>query len=334
MEVNNETHPRIVPEDHALIGQAQHIPVDKPTPVFSVGPVVLPAPGRLFDLQLKVSAPTVGHDLPIILLSHGHGRSNNLSSLNGYGPLVNFWAAHGFVVIQPTHLSSKSLSLDPETPGAPLFLGSRAEDMKMILDQLDAIEAAVLPIRGRLDKSKIGIAGHSAGGHTASLLLGMRFTDPDDHSIIDRSDLRIKAGVLLTAPGDGGSSLSAFASEHYPIFKHPDFTKMKTPALVVMGDSDSNLHLNTRGAEWHADPYHLSSGPKSLLNLVGGTHCLGRISGYDAAECSDESPERVAVVQRLTWAYLRSALYPEDPAWSCACAALEGLGTLGRVESK
>ena len=25
--------------------------------------------------------------------------------------------------------------------------------------------------------------------------------------------------------------------------------------------------------------------------------------------------ERVAVVQRLTWAYLRTKLYPEDSAW-------------------
>lgn len=26
------------------------------------------------------------------MISPGHGRSNNLSSLNGYGPLANFWA--------------------------------------------------------------------------------------------------------------------------------------------------------------------------------------------------------------------------------------------------
>ena len=107
--------------DHALIGRAKHIPVDASTPVVSVSPVVVPAPERIVDLQMRVSAPTTGRDLPIILLSHGQGISNHLSSSNGYGPLVNFWAAHGFVVIQPTHLSSKTLSLGPTTPGAPLF---------------------------------------------------------------------------------------------------------------------------------------------------------------------------------------------------------------------
>src|SRR5579875_1083046 len=93
-------------------------PVSAPAPVLSVSPVVLPAPGRAVDLQVRVSAPVTGSELPIILLSHGHGPSNNLSSLNGYAPLASFWAAHGFVVIQPTHLDSATLGLrksdDPE----------------------------------------------------------------------------------------------------------------------------------------------------------------------------------------------------------------------------
>jgi len=71
-----------------------------------------------------------------------------------------------------------------------------------------------------------------------------------------------------------------------------------------------------------------------LLSLFGGGHGLGGISGYDAAETTDESPERVAAVQRLSWAYLRSALYPQDTAWPAACAALGQLNELGWVECK
>ncbi len=313
---------------------AENIPVSVPVPVVSVSPVVLPAPGRAVDLQVRVSAPATGRDLPIILLSHGHGNSWYLSSLNGYGPLANFWAAHGFVVIQPTHLDSRVLGLR-DAPEGPLFWRSRVEDMRRILDQLDLIEASVPLLSGRLDRSRIAAAGHSLGGHTTSMLLGARLTNPENGTEVDLADSRIKAGVLLAAPGRGGADLSAFAAEHYSFFLHPSFDEMTTPALVVAGDEDVSPHLTVRGADWHADPYFLSPGPKSLLTLFGAKHGLGGIAGYDAAETTDENPERLSVVQQLTWAYLRTALYPEDPAWPAACKALmESPNPLGRVESK
>ncbi|MFJ8310415.1 MULTISPECIES: alpha/beta hydrolase family protein [unclassified Streptomyces] len=306
-----------------------------PTPVLSVGPVVLPAPGRAVDLEVRVSAPVTGSDLPVILLSHGQGYSNNLSSLNGYAPLANFWAAHGFVVIQPTHLSSRTLSLDPDTPGAPLYWRSRAEDMTRILDRLDAIEAAVPQLLGRLDRSKVAVAGHSMGGHTASLLLGARLTDPHDGTEVNLADPRIKAGVLLAAPGRGGDALTESVAENLSFFLTTDFSRMTTPTLVVAGGKDASTHLTVRGPDWHADPYFLSPGPKSLLTLFDAEHGLGGVAGYDVAETTDENPERVRAVQRLTWAYLRTELHPGDSAWQTARDALAaGPDPLGRVESK
>jgi predicted dienelactone hydrolase len=294
------------------------------------------APGRAVDLQVRVSAPVTGSELPVILLSHGHGNSNYLSSLNGYAPLANYWAAHGFVVIQPTHLDSKPLGLrESDDPEAPLYWRSRAEDMKRILDQLDVIEAAVPQLPGRLDRSKVAVAGHSMGGHTASMLLGARLTDPDDGTEVNLAEPRIKAGVLLAAPGRGADALSEFAAKNYPFFSTMDFSEMTTPALVVAGDKDASAHLTVLGPEWHADPYFLSPGPKSLLTLFGAEHGLGGVAGYDVAETTDESPERVAAVQRLTWAYLRTELYPGDPAWQAARDELAASpDPLGRVESK
>lgn len=106
---------------------------------------------------------------------------------------------------------------------------------------------------------------------------------------------------------------------------NPVFDHMTTPALVVMGDKD-DLPLTVRGPEWTADPYHLSPGPKSLLTLFGAEHSLGGIPGYEAAETTDADPARLALLQDLTLAYLRSALDPADPSWSRASAA--ALGTL------
>lgn len=89
---------------NAPFTESAGIPVNEAVPVSTYGPVTLPVPGRPFDLRLKVSAPATGGGLPVILLSHGHGPSNFVSSLHGYGPLADYWAAHGFAVIQPTHL--------------------------------------------------------------------------------------------------------------------------------------------------------------------------------------------------------------------------------------
>jgi len=306
-----------------------------PATVLSVGPVVLPTPGRAVDLQVRVSAPVTGSELPIVLLSHGQGYSNNLSSLNGYAPLADFWAAHGFVVIQPTHLSSRTLNLAPDTPGAPLYWRSRAEDMTRILDRLDEIEAAVPQLSGRVDRSKVAVAGHSMGGHTASLLLGARLTDPDDGTEVNLAEPRITAGVLLAAPGRGGDALTESVAENYSFFSTTDFSRMTTPTLVVAGDKDTSTHLTVVGADWHADPYFLSPGPKSLLTLFDAEHGLGGISGYDVAETTDENPARVAAVQRLTWAYLRTEFRPGDSAWQTARdATTTGPDPLGRVESK
>ncbi|MFJ1706312.1 alpha/beta hydrolase family protein [Kitasatospora sp. NPDC088346] len=306
-----------------------------PTPVLSVSPVVLPVPGRAVDLQVRISAPLTGDELPVILLSHGLGFSHHLSSLNGYAPLAHFWAAHGFVVIQPTHLDSRTLNLSPDAPGAADPWRTRAEDMTRVIDRLDEIEAAVPRLTGRLDRNRVAVVGHSMGGHTASLLLGARLTDPHDATTVDLAEPRIKAGALLAAPGRGGDALTEFTAEHYSFLLTTDFSTMTTPALVVAGDKDDSAFLTVSGPDWHTDPYVLAPSPKSLLTLFDAEHSLGGVSGYDVAETTDANPERVATLARLVWAYLRSELYPGDPAWQTARDTLAAdPAPLARAESK
>lgn len=298
------------------------------TPVMSVSPMTLPAPDRGIDLQLRISAPVNGDNLPVILFSHGFG-----SSLRAYGPLTDFWAAHGFVVIQPTHLDSRSVGLNPDDSRRTRLWQYRVEDMTRILDNLDALEAAVPDLRGRLDREKIATAGHSFGGQTAGILLGLRVLDRATGEGPDMSDPRVKAGVLLATAGRGGSDLRPEAAIAMP-WLNPSFDELTSPTLVVAGDADVSV-LTTRGADWSADPYWLSPGAESLVTLFGAEHSLGGIPGYEAAETTDEDPDRVATLQRLTWAFLRSALYPTDHSWEQAKAEHRANPTTpGRIDSK
>lgn len=315
------------------IETGEYIPVGPPAPFMSLNAVTFSVPRRETILQLKVSAPVEGGALPIILLSHGHGQSTHLSSLRGYSPVADFYAARGFAVIQPTHQDSKALGLDPDGPEGALFWRSRAQDMRFILNNLANIEAATPGLNGRLDQNRVAAVGHSLGGHTVGMLAGMRVTDPIDGKEWDLSEPRVKAGVLLAPPGNGGD-LAAFANEHYPVLRNNDFTYMTTPALVVAGDQDQNDRCSAR-QDWRADAYTLSPSPKSLLTMFGAKHALGGVSGYDVSETEDESSERLGVVQRLTWAYLRSALYPEDTAWHEASIALANSPVpQGKIDNK
>ncbi|MEM9651950.1 MAG: chlorophyllase [Actinomycetota bacterium] len=296
---------------------------DEAQPIHAVGPLTLHTPDRLADLHVRVSGPAQGSSLATILLSHGHGPSNYVSSLHGYSPLADYYAAHGFVVIQPTHLDSATLGFrDADHPEAPLFWRSRATDLSRIIDQLDVIEGT-LPWLDGLDRSRIAVVGHSMGGHTASLVLGATTVDPTDGSRVDVRDHRISAGVLLAAPGRGGAAINPAAARQWPVFSTTDFSTMNTPTLVVAGDNDTSEHLTVAGPSWFTDAHHLSPAPTTLLTLHGAEHGLGGVAGYDLAETTDENPDRVAAINRLSTAFIRSQLDPADPAWTSATRSFE-----------
>jgi hypothetical protein len=193
-----------------------------------------------------------------------------------------------------------------------------------------------------MDRDRIAAVGHSLGAETVTLLLGMQILDPNDPRAKDLSDPRIKAGVVIAAPGIGDEHLSPGAADNYPSLKFIDFSNMTGQALVIMTgqalviaeDKDLNVQFSDRLNDcW--DAYSDAPAPKTLLTFFGGEHMFGGISGYDVGETSDENPERVATLRALVWAYLRTQLYPGDAAWADATAALaSGDDPIAKVESK
>lgn len=302
--------------------------IGKGSPVVSVAPVELSAPGRPVPLQVRVSAPASGTDLPIVLFSHGNGWN-----LDGYAPLTAFWASQGFVVIQPTHLDSRRNGFGFDHPVFPSIWTERISDLTRILDQLHAIEAAVPGLAGRVDRSRVAASGHSWGGQTAQALLGARILDEAGQVGDDMSDSRVSAGILFAATGLAGDDLHPFAQANFP-FMRPSFRELTTPTLVVAGDHDQSK-MSSRGPDWFTDAYTHSPGATDLLTFFGAEHGLGGIVGYEVAETTDEDPQRVAVVQRLSTAYLRTALHVDESSWPAARAALiGGVEPIGRVDSR
>lgn len=301
-----------------LIDLSRSIPTPEAALTVAYTPIMLPMAGRT-PLELRLTAPASGAAMPILLLSHGGGPSRYVPSKDGYAPLAQFWAERGFAVIQPTHGNSPVAGLPEDAPGAPFFWRQRVSEMTAILDHLDEVERQAPAIAGRLDYERIAAAGHSFGGHTVSLLLGARL---EGESFADR---RISAGVLLAAPGRGGSDLTAQSAARFPFFD-VDFTHMTTRSLVVCG-ADDNPHFTSRGPEWHADAFHDSPAAEALVTVHNVGHGLGGIAGLDAKETEIESPDGLEATRRLSLSWLRTALGVDVNAWPSAIASLGGTAT-------
>lgn len=127
-------------------------------------PCALPAePMALgpFVLSGKHNCPTVGENLPLVVISHGHGGS----LLNHYD-LAERLADSGFIVAAISH------------PGDTHADMSRSEDESVFVERpmdikrlIDYMLSASLDAH-RIDSEKIGFFGFSRGGYTGLVLAG------------------------------------------------------------------------------------------------------------------------------------------------------------------
>lgn len=300
-----------------LIDLARQVPTSEAALTVAYTPIRLTLPNRP-ALELRLTAPAFGCDLPVLLFSHGYGPSLSLPSKDGYAPLVQFWAERGFAVIQPTHASSRIGGLGPDGADAPFYWRERVAEMRAILDRLHEVEVQAPSVAGRLNHDRIAVAGHSFGGHTSALLLGARL-DGEDFS-----DPRIRAAVLLAAPGRGGKDLTPESATSFPFFD-VDFSPIKNPILVVCGATD-NPHFTARGPEWHADAFTDAPGANALLTIAGVGHGLGGIAGLDAKETEAEVPDALEATRRLSLAWLYKTLGFDTGLWETARSVLKGVG--------
>lgn len=294
--------------------------------IVAVKPITVPTTGRGIDLQVKVTAPASGDRLPVIVFSHG-----NAWSMDGYEPLVDRWAAAGFVVVQGTHLDSRRNGIGFDDPRFGTIWRVRIADLHAILDNLESILAGAGGLEARIDPERVAVVGHSWGAQTVGALLGARVLDAEGNVGEDFTHPAVKAGVLIGATGTG-DTLTPFALEHLS-FMRPEYGTMTAPALIVTGGKDQSK-MSTRGPDWFTDAYHLSPAPKSLLTITEGEHTLGGVAGEKVAETTDEDPARVALVADAVSAFLLDFFGLDEAGWATLGEQAAGSDGAYNIDSK
>ena len=197
------------------------------------------------QLEVRVYYPIEQPVSPVIIFSHGAGGSRDTA-----GPLLSWWASHGYIVIAPTHADSIELSRRYKSGGSsgrygddlqwqmrrilrriathPADWKARAGDITFLLDNLTLIEDQLPGISGKMDRGAIGMAGHSYGAYTTMLIGGATVTPPRGGAPVNYGDDRPAALLVLSGQGVGRLGL---AEDSWDGFNRP--------MMVMSGTEDS-----------------------------------------------------------------------------------------------
>jgi dienelactone hydrolase len=276
-------------------------PADDPRQVVSVPDMVLRDDKRGKDLQLRVGFPKDGGSFPVIVFAHGA-----TGTKDDYQPLVKHWVGHGYVCVQANHSDSRALAGMAETGKVANKFGdwvNRPKDIVFILDSLDAIEAKVEGLKGKMDKKTIGVGGHSFGAHTAQLVAGTTTVDFGG-ARTSHSDARPKAFVLISPQGKG------------PQLDDQSWNTLTRPFLSITGSNDWGREGDP--VDWRLDPFRLaSSKTKHLLYIEGAYHDFGGMGGgVQYRNAGPANPNHLAYVKSTTIAFWDAYLKDDRTARS------------------
>ncbi|MCX7825001.1 MAG: hypothetical protein N2689_05535 [Verrucomicrobiae bacterium] len=242
---------------------------DGPCAVEIVKDIVLRDAKRNKDLPVHLTFPRADGKFPIIVFSHGAGGSGD-TVLAG---LPKFWSSHGYICLVPTHADSIKLRRQQgERDASMMDVATRAlsrkeewenrpRDITFLLDSLDELEKKVPALRGRLDRSRIGVGGHSFGAFTAQVVGGATLDIAGDGKPKSLADPRVKAVLQLSGQGRGQMGLH----EH-------SWKAMNLPMMCVTGSLD-------RGAQgqdpsWRKEPFDRSPPSDKYFVFIEGAHHL------------------------------------------------------------
>ena len=218
--------------------------------------------GRNRDVPIKVYYPEhLSESVPLIIFSPGYGGSRESYTYLGRG-----WAAAGYIVIVPTHDGSDNVALRKNAlrgveDASQAFENQthRTGDIHFLISSMKEIEKKISPIKGKVDRKRIGVSGHSMGGGTALLIAGATAASPDSPPKAFRDD-HVRAALAMSPPGPGRSA-----------FGDHSWDQINIPVMTMSGTRD-------RGAggeppEWRTQPFrHMPAGNKYQVTVNGANH--------------------------------------------------------------
>jgi predicted dienelactone hydrolase len=227
--------------------------------VLTIDQIVLHDSARNKDLPLKIYYPDAPGPFPVIVFSHGA-----FASKESYWALGRYWASHGYVSIHPSHADSvqdggyrgtlRQAISDPDA------WRNRPRDVSFVIDSLSQIEKLAPALKGRLDRTRIGVGGHSFGAYTAVAIGGATVSMPGVRTPQSFADKRVRAIVVLSPQGEGEMGLT---SQSWPY--------IRVAMLAMYGSRDFGTQRRT--PTWRSQPFYgAPPGDKYDVELEGATH--------------------------------------------------------------
>lgn len=238
---------------------ARYSPDAGPHKVRTVDQLTLHDSAREKDVPVKIYYPDGPGPFPVILFSHGA-----FGSKETYWALGEYRASYGYVSIHPSHDDSRK---DSGYRGGLVQVlrdsrlrESRPRDISFVIDSLGQIEKLAPELRGKLDRSHIGVGGHSYGAYTAEAVGGATVTVPGDSEPRSFADKRVKAVVIVSPQGEGEMGLTSHSWDN-----------MRLPTLLMYGSRDFGTQRRT--PTWRSQPFYKGPpGDKYDVELEGATH--------------------------------------------------------------
>jgi len=209
-------------------------------------------------------APVAGTSLPLVVISHGNG--------GGPGSHVDTalaLASAGFVVAAPMHTGDNYA--DQSAVGTPDWLVSRSRHIPAVIDYL----VNAWPDRARIDASRIGMFGLSAGAFTALTTVG---GTPDLARIAEHCAKTPEFACQLWTPGsaaipapesfahDARVKAAVIAAPGYGFTFVPNgLSNVTVPVQIWSGAADISVPTAS-----NAVPVQAALGSRAELRVVPG----------------------------------------------------------------